>query len=117
MVPEGCVMTNTTNHVMVAGRVSQAAEVRTLPSGDELATFRIIVDRPAAALKRSKQKVDTFECVVWLAGLRKAVSKLEAGDAVEVTGQLRRRFSRAHGTPASFVSIEVEAISKVAAAA
>ncbi len=110
-------MTNSTNHVAVSGRVSQAAEVRILPSGDELVTFRVIVGRPAAALKRSKQKVDTFECVVWLAKLRKAAARLEAGEQVEVTGQLRRRFSRAKGVPTSFVSIEVEAIGKVVEAA
>ncbi len=110
-------MTNTTNHVAVVGRISQPAELRVLPSGDELATFRIIVARPAASLKRSKQKVDTFECVVWSARLRKSVSRLESGESVEVTGQLRRRFTRAQGSPASFVSIEVEAIRKVEEAA
>ncbi|MEO6470850.1 MAG: single-stranded DNA-binding protein [Aeromicrobium sp.] len=110
-------MTNETNHVAVVGRISQPIEVRTLPSGDELATFRIIVPRSAAALKRSKQKVDTFECVVWTAKLRKAVARFDAGDSVAVTGELRRRFSRAQGSPASFVSIEVVAVHKVVAAA
>lgn len=110
-------MTNTTNQVAVVGRVSRPAEIRTLPSGDSLATFRVIVDRPAAALKRSKQKVDTFECVAWTAKLQKSVARLEAGDVVAITGQLRRRFTRAGGMPASFVSIEVGAIGKVEAAA
>lgn len=109
-------MTNPTNLVAVVGRISQAAEVRTLPSGDSLATFRIIVDRPAAALRNSKQRVDTFECVAWTARLRKSVSKFAAGDVVAVTGQLRRRFSRAQGVPSSFVSIEVEAVRMVDAA-
>lgn len=108
-------MTNSTNHVAVIGRISQPAEVRTLPSGDSLSTFRVIVDRPPAALKRSKQKVDTFECVAWTARLRHSVARLEPGDSVEVTGQLRRRFTRAQGHPASFVSIEVAAVRKVGA--
>lgn len=110
-------MTNTTDHVAVVGRISQPAETRTLPSGDSLSTFRIIVDRPASALKRSKQKVDTFECVVWPARLRMSAGKLGPGDEVEIAGQLRRRFTRAQGVPASFVSIEVETINKVGAAA
>ncbi len=36
-------MTTPSNHVAVSGRVSNLAEVRTLPSGDTLASFRIIV--------------------------------------------------------------------------
>lgn len=110
-------MTNTTNQVTVVGRLSRAAEQRSLPSGDSLVTFRIIVDRPPAALKRSKQKVDTFECVVWTARLRNSVTKLAGGEFVEVKGQLRRRFSRINGSPASFVSIEAEEVRKVEIAA
>lgn len=110
-------MTPTTNHVSLSGRVSNAAETRTLPSGDSLATFRVIVERSAAARKRSKQTVDTFECVAWTSRLRNAVAKLEPGDTIEVTGQLRRRFSRASGVPASWVTIEVETCRKVDAAA
>ena len=106
-----------TNHVAVAGRVSNHAEIRTLPSGDSLASFRLIVARPPAARKRSKQTVDTFECVAWTARLRKAVTKFSPGDTIEVTGQLRRRFSRASGVPASWVTIEVETCRKVEAAA
>lgn len=110
-------MTLTTNHVTVSGRVSNQAEIRTLPSGDTLASFRLIVDRSPAAKKRSKQTVDTFECVAWTGRLRKAVEKLAPGDTIEVTGQLRRRFSRSNGIPASWVTIEVETLHKVAAAA
>lgn len=106
-------MSTSSNHVAVTGRVSNTAEVRTLPSGDTLASFRLIVDRTGAARKRSKQLVDTFECVAWSARLRAAVAKLEPGQNVEVTGQLRRRFSRANGTPASWVSIEVASCRRI----
>ncbi|MDQ3155805.1 MAG: single-stranded DNA-binding protein [Actinomycetota bacterium] len=110
-------MTPTTNHVAVAGRVSNQAEIRTLPSGDTLASFRLIVDRPPAARKRSKQTVDTFECVAWTSRLRTAVTKLSPGDTIEATGQLRRRFSRPNGIPASWVTIELETCRKAEAAA
>lgn len=105
-------MTSMTNHVTVAGRVSNRAESRTLPSGDTLASFRLIVDRPAAARKRSKQPVDTFECVAWTSRLRTSIEKLSPGDTIEITGQLRRRFSRSHGVPASWVTIEIETCRK-----
>lgn len=110
-------MTSMTNHVALFGRVSNEAETRTLPSGDTLASFRLIVDRSTAAKKRSKQTVDTFECVAWTARLRKVVDKLMPGDTIEVTGQLRRRFSRSNGVPASWVTIEVETCHKVESAA
>lgn len=110
-------MTSTTNHVAVAGRVSNQAEIRILPSGDTLASFRLIVPRTPAAKKRSKQTVDTFECVAWTARLRTAVAKLSPGDTIEVTGQLRRRFSRTNDAPASWVTIEVETCRKVEVAA
>lgn len=103
----------TSNHVAVAGRVSNQAEIRTLPSGDTLASFRLIVDRSASARKRSKQTVDTFECVAWTSRLRNAVAKLSPGDTIEVTGELRRRFSRANGVPTSWVTIEVGTCRKV----
>lgn len=105
-------MTDLSNHVSVAGRVSQSAKIKTLPSGDQLATFRIIVDRPAAALRRSKQKVDTFDCAAWTAKLRRKVETLQPGQPVLVTGQLRRRFTRVGGVPASFVTIEINELRK-----
>lgn len=110
-------MTNTKNQVSVTGRVSRPVEFRTLPSGDVLATFRLIVDRSGAALKRSKNKVDTFECAVWKATVRKRVETLGAGDVVTVTGELRRRFFRGSGRPTSFVSIEVDTVRKFRAGA
>lgn len=109
-------MTSMTNHVALFGRVSNEAETRTLPSGDMLASFRLIVDRSTAAKKQSKQTVDTFECVAWTARLRKVFEKLLPGDTIEVTGQLRRRFSRSNGVPASWVTIEVETCHKVQSA-
>lgn len=106
-------MTDPSNDVTVAGRVSQSAEVKILPSGDQLATFRIIVDRPTAALRRSKQKVDTFDCAAWSAKLRRKVEALQPGQPVSVRGQLRRRFTRVGGVPASFVTIEINELHKV----
>ena len=106
-------MTDDNNHVNHAGRVSADPETRVLPSGDEVVSFRLIVRRSAAARRRSKQLVDTIECSAWSAAMRRTVSRLEAGTEVEVTGELRRRFTRGGGGAISFVTVEVDSCRKV----
>jgi single-strand DNA-binding protein len=102
------------NAVRLSGRVSAAPEARMLPSGDEVVSFRLVVPRSAAAKRRSKQSVDTIECSAWTARLRRAVRRLEAGDAVTVTGELRRRFTRGASGPMSWVNVDLETCERTA---
>ncbi len=102
------------NAVRLSGRVSAAPEARMLPSGDEVVSFRLIVPRSPAARRRSKQRVDTIECSAWTARLRRAVRRLEAGDAVTVTGELRRRFTRGAGGPMSWVNVDLDTCERTA---
>ena len=95
------------NLVRLSGRVSATPEARMLPSGDEVVSFRLIVPRSATARRRSKQRVDTIECSAWTARLRRSVRRLEAGDAVTVTGELRRRFTRGASGPMSWVNVDL----------
>lgn len=110
-------MTDDNNQVRLVGRVSADPETRILPSGDEVVTFRLIVRRSAAARRRSKQVVDTIECDAWSAAMRRSVSRLVAGAEVEVTGELRRKFSRGAGGAMSFVSVELDSCRKAPAPA
>jgi single-strand DNA-binding protein len=103
------------NTVRLSGRVSAAPQARLLPSGDEVVSFRLVVPRSTAARRRSKQRVDTFECSAWTARLRRTVRRLEAGDLVTVTGELRRRFSRGANGPMSWVSIELASCERTVA--
>lgn len=96
------------NSVELRGRVSADPERRTLPSGDEVVSFRLVVPRDARARRRSRQSVDTIEVSAWSAKARRAALRLQPGDEVTVTGQLRRRFRRTGGAPQSFVSVELE---------
>jgi single-strand DNA-binding protein len=89
------------------GRVSAAPESRVLPSGDEVVSFRLIVARSAAALRRSKQRVDTIECSAWTATMRRTVLRLEPGVEVAVSGELRRRFSRGANGAVSRVTVDL----------
>lgn len=101
------------NRVELVGRVSAAADSRTLPSGDVVTSFRLVVPRSAVARRRSRQTVDTFDCNAWTAKLRRSVAKLEAGSIVRVDGTLRRQFSRVAGAPVSRVTVDLTAISVV----
>lgn len=105
------------NVVRLIGRISADPETRVLPSGDELVSFRLVVRRSAAARRRSKQVVDTIECSVWRAALRRSVVRMSAGTEVEVGGELRRRFTSGGGGVASWVSVEVDSCRRVTAAA
>ena len=101
-------MTHTHNLVTLAGRVSASPEAHILPSGDEVISFRLIVPRSPAARRRSKQPVDTIDCAVWTAALRRRVRRLEPGTQVVVTGELRRLFSRGAAGPISRVTVELD---------
>jgi len=99
------------NYVRLRGRVSNTPEERTLPSGDVLSAFRLVVDRPKGSSRRSRQTVDTIDCVAWTSALRKKLARRAPGDVVEVEGALRRRFSRAGGSgPRSWVSVELTSL-------
>lgn len=103
-------METTTNRVMLSGRVSGDPESRTLPSGDVVASFRLVVPRDAKARRRSRVTVDTFDCSAWTAALRKKVGRLRDGDVIEIEGALRRQFSRgAHGVM-SRVTVDLESL-------
>lgn len=110
-------MTDDNNSVRLMGRISAPPESRILPSGDELVSFRLVVRRSPAARKRSKQVVDTIECSAWRAALRRSISQMPPGTEVEVTGELRRRFSRGGQGVASWVSVEVDSCRRVKVAA
>jgi single-strand DNA-binding protein len=101
-------MTQTHNHVTLKGRVSASPEAHILPSGDEVVSFRLIVQRSPAARRRSKQPVDTIDCAAWTTAMRRVVRRLEAGTEVVVTGELRRRFSRGAAGPISRVTVELD---------
>ncbi len=61
------------NEVHLIGRLSAAAELRTLPSEAVMCTFMVIVDRLDSDL-RSRQRVDVLGCVAWTPRLRRQVT-------------------------------------------
>ena len=111
------------NEVLLVGRLAAVPEERELPSGDLLTTFRLVVDRPPPTRSAAPRPgagrqvpVDTLDCSAWTAGTRRTARTLQAGDVVEVTGALRRRFWRAGAVSASRTEVEVAALRRVARA-
>ncbi len=101
------------NEVVLCGRVAAPAEERELPSGDCLMTARVIVDRDTAAMGRSSQRVDTIDCVAWLARVQRTMRNWQAGDRVQVEGAIRRRFFRAESGAVSRVEVEVKRAKRI----
>jgi single-strand DNA-binding protein len=80
------------NDVVLRGKLSAPAEVRTLPSGDTLVSFRLVVRRPGPQTRG--RSTDTLPCITYDRALQKRVTAWQAGDVVEVEGALQRRFWR-----------------------
>lgn len=104
---------NARNEVLLWGRVAAQAEERELPSGDSVVTARVIVDRDAAALTHSAQRVDTIDCVGWTVRVQRSMRRWAPGERVQVEGSIRRRFFRAGGGPVSRVEVEVKRCKKL----
>ena len=90
------------NDVVLRGRVSGPAELRTLPSGDPLITFRLVVRRPERV---RGQSVDVLTCVTFDRSLQRRVALWQKDDVVEVEGALQRRFWRTPNGTASVCEV------------
>ena len=88
------------------GRLSADPRSSSLPSGDTLWTFRLVVDRAGAGVRRGQQ-VDTLDCAVWGGRRSGRCRPGPPGDVVEVTGAIRRRFYAAGAAKVSRYQVEV----------
>ena len=91
------------NDVVLRGRLSAPAELRTLPSGDTLVSFRIVVRRPGTPARG--QSVDVLSCISYDRALQRRASAWQPGDVVEVEGALQRRFWRTGSGTASVCEV------------
>ena len=103
------------NDVVLRGRVSAPAEIRTLPSGDDLLTFRLIVRRPEPRVRG--QSVDVLSCITYDRALQRRVALWQPDDVIEVEGALQRRFWRTPTGKASVYEVNCRKGRKVTRAA
>jgi single-strand DNA-binding protein len=108
------------NEVHLTGRVSGPATRRSLPSGDEVVTFRLVVAR-----EEPDAPVDTFDVTVGPAPpagarrrpgqvgrrLLRAAEVLEDGQRLTVAGVLRRRWWRTGAAPQSRIEVHARSLS------
>jgi single-strand DNA-binding protein len=98
------------SHVRLVGRLGARVELRTLPSGDEVTVFTVIVDRSPKDRSRTGGRgatVDSIACQTFRAGVIRRLSSLDAGTWVEAEGTLRRRFWRTGGGLSSAMEVDV----------
>jgi single-strand DNA-binding protein len=91
------------NDVVLRGRMSAPAELRTLPSGDTLVTFRLIVRRLQP--RAGGRTVDVLPCVSYDRALQRRAAAWQPGDTIEVEGALQRRFWRTGSGTASICEV------------
>lgn len=94
----------TANAVRLVGRISQPPQERSLPSGDKVTSFRVVVPRAARATRPGS---DSLACSAWTARMRRTAERWAVGDWVDLEGAVRSRFYRGASGPSSIVEIEV----------
>jgi single-strand DNA-binding protein len=123
------------NEVTLVGRVSAAPETRDLPSGDQLVTLRLVVDRPPptpaqrkaqkSAQKKGEKKVekgapkravDVIDVACWTRRVQRTAASIGADDVIRVEGALRRRFFAAGGGTVSRYEVEAARLVRVSRA-
>jgi single-strand DNA-binding protein len=92
------------NEIVLVGEISLAPRERLLTSGEEVVTFRLDVARD----DDSGTARDSFECTVHSTRLRRSAAAWQKGDALEVSGAVRRRFYRVGAASRPFVVVDVE---------
>ena len=94
------------NEVRLVGRLSADPAQLTMPSGDTVWTFRLVVERTGVGARRGQQ-LDTLDCAVWSGRAKRSVASWAVGDLVEVNGAIRRRFYAAGAAKVSRYQVEV----------
>lgn len=95
------------NQVKLLGRCSTPGIEKTLPSGDRVVEFRVVVKRD------DREGYDTFDIALWGAALRKRALSLKDGEWVEVEGALRRHFWKAGSISVSRWQVEARQLRRI----
>jgi single-strand DNA-binding protein len=101
------------SEVVMVGRLGAVAE-KTMPSGDTMLSFRVVVDRaPRDRGPHGRVLVDAIECSLWKSHLIKRLRRIPPDSLVEVSGPLRRRFFRSGQGFQSMMDVEVRSLRRL----
>lgn len=115
------VTTDDLNHVVLEGRLSRDAEVKELPSGDQLVILRVVPRRPGSTT------VDSIPVAVGPPAGRgqrrepgqarardvRLAARLATDDRVRIEGRIARRFWDAGGVRRSRLQVRADAVSRI----
>lgn len=101
------------NEVTVVGRLSADPSERTLPNGDLIVSWRLVVQRPPDPARKALA-VDTIDCVARTPALGRRALTWASGDVMEMSGALRRRFWRSGEGVRSRYEVEVASARRLA---
>ena len=96
----------TVNVVVLAGRLSDAPEVKEMPSGDKVTRFRLSVPEVG-------KRVLPLQVSAWDNLARKGCERLVKGDSVLIRGHLVRRFFRDGGGGRSVTEVVATEVRKL----
>jgi single-strand DNA-binding protein len=94
------------NVVILAGRLTEAPEVKEMPSGDAVTRFRVLVPEPG-------RRVLPLPVSAWDRLARRGCERLVKGDQVLVRGHLVRRFFRDGGGGRSVTEVVATEVRKL----
>ncbi|GGS57489.1 hypothetical protein GCM10010156_15240 [Planobispora rosea] len=98
------------NEVILAGRLPDLAQIKTLQSGTRFGTWRLIVRRRN---RGRGTRVDTIPCVSFEPEVVRSVTEWLPDDVVEVVGSLRRRWWGSQDSKASGYEVEVRSVKRL----
>jgi single-strand DNA-binding protein len=97
--------------VELEGRLGKSVVQRTLPSGDVITIFSVIVDREQREIV-GKTSIDTIPCHTHRISIATKASTWRSGSVITVSGVLRRRFWKGPHGLGSALEVEVRALKR-----
>jgi single-strand DNA-binding protein len=70
------------NEVFLVGRVRSLASEKTLPSGDKVVEFRVVIGRSKS--RGNRKEVDSLDIAAWSSKSRRAALSLKVGNWVQI---------------------------------
>lgn len=96
------------NRAILMGRIANDLELKTTPSGAEVLSFRLAVERKFKA-KGEERKADFFNIVAWRGAAQFISRFFQKGSMILVEGELQtRQYNDKNGNPVTVTELVVD---------